>query len=121
MDRTILVIEDEPSLREQTVETLAAGGLKVVGFDGGDRALAFIEANPDEVAAVFSDVKMMGDADGARIAAAIIAAHPTIIVVVTCGPTTGLPFEPGSRMRAIGKPWQALDVLNAIIDAEQDD
>ena len=121
MDRTIVVIEDEPLLREQTVETLAAGGLKVIGFDGGDRALAFIEANLDEVAAVFSDIKLMGDANGARIASAIIAAHPTIIVVVTCSPATGLPFEPGSRMRAIGKPWEALDVLNAIIDAEQDD
>ena len=121
MDRTIVVIEDESEIREQTVETLAAGGLKVVGFDGGDQALAFIEANPDEVAAVFSDVRVMGDASGARIAAAIIAAHPTIIVVVTCSPASGLSFEPGSRMRAIGKPWEVLDVLNAIIDAELDD
>ena len=121
MDRTIVVIEDEPLLRQQTVETLTAGGLNVIGFEGGDPALAFIEANPDAVAAVFSDVKVMGDANGTRIAAAILAAHPTVIVVVTCGPANGLPFEPGSRMRAIGKPWQELDVLNAIIDAEQDD
>ena len=121
MDRTIVVIEDEPLLRRQTAETLAAGGLEVIDFDTGDRALAYIEAHLDEVAAVFSDVKLMGDADGARIAAAIIEAHPTIIVVVTCSLATDLPFEPGSRMRAIGKPWEALDVLNAIIDAEQDD
>ena len=63
----------------------------------------------------------MGDADGGRVAAAVIEAHPTIIVVVTCSPSTEPAFEPGSRMRTIGKPWEALDVLNAIIDAEQDD
>ncbi len=93
----------------------------MVDFDSGDQALAYVEAHLDEVAAVFSDVKLMGEADGARIAAAIVEAHPTIIVVVTCGAATDLAFEPGSRMRSIGKPWAALDVLNAIIDAEQDD
>ena len=121
MDRMIVVIEDEPLLRRQTVDTLEAGGLKVVGFDSGDRALAYIEANLDEVAAVFSDIKVMGNAGGARIAAAIVEAHPNIIVVVTCGDATDPSFEPGSRIRSIGKPWAALDVLNAIIDAEQDD
>ena len=121
MDRTIVVIEDEPVIRRQTVDSLTAGGLKVVDFDSGERALAYIEDNLDEVAAVFSDIKLMGDAEGARIAAAILDAHPTIIVVITCGDATDLPFEPGSRMRAIGKPWEALDVLNAIIDAELDD
>ena len=121
MDRTIVVIEDQPLIRRQTVETLVAGGLKVVDFDSGDQALAYVEAHVAEVAAVFSDIKLMGDAEGARIAAAIIEAHPTIIVVVTCSPATEPAFEPGSRMRTIGKPWEALDVLNAIIDAEQDD
>ena len=121
MDRTIVVIEDQPLIRRQTVETLAAGGVRVVDFDGGDQALAYIEAHRDEVAAVFSDIKVMGDADGARIAAKIIEAHPTIIVVVTCSPATEPAFEPGSRIRTIGKPWEALDVLNAIIDAEQAD
>ena len=121
MDRTIVVIEDEPLVRRQTVDSLVAGGLKVIDFDSGDRALAYVEAHLEEVAAVFSDIKLMGEADGARIAAAIVEAHPTIIVVVTCGDARDLPFEPGSRIRSIGKPWAALDVLNAIIDAEQDD
>lgn len=121
MDRAIVVIEDEPLLRRQTVETLEAGGLTVIAFESGDQALAYIEDNLDAVAAVFSDIKLLGDAEGARIAAAIIEAHPTIIVVVTCGFATELPFEPGSRMRTIGKPWEALDVVNAIIDAELDD
>ncbi len=121
MDRTIVVIEDEPQLRRQTMDILAAAGLKVVDFATGDRALAYIEANLDEVAAVFSDLKMMGDVDGARIATAITESYPSIIVVVTCDPGSEQSFEPGSRIRAIGKPWGALDVLNAIIDAEQDD
>ena len=121
MERTIVVIEDEPLVRRQTTDILAAAGLTVVDFESGDGALAYIEAHLGEVAAVFCDIKLMGDADGARIAGAIMEAHPTIIVVVTCRFATDLPFEPGSRMRAIGKPWVALDVLNAIIDAELDD
>ena len=70
---------------------------------------------------MFSAIALMGAAAGARIAAAIVEAPPAIIVVVACSPSTEPAFEPGSRMRTIGKPWEALDVLNAIIDAEQDD
>ena len=95
MDRTIVVIEDEPLVRRQTMEILAAAGLKVIDFESGDRALAYIEANLDEVAAVFCDVKLMGDADGARIAGAITEAHPTIIVVVTCRLRNGLAVRAG--------------------------
>ena len=121
MDRTIVVIEDEPLLRQYAVETFAAAGLDVLDFDDGDRALAHIQAHPDAVAAVFTDIRLMGATDGIRIARAITEAHPGIVVVVTSGQFTDRPAELGPRVRYIGKPWMAIDVLNALIDARQDD
>ena len=121
MDRAIVVIEDEPLLRQYAIETFESAGLDVVDFDDGDRALAYVRANPEAVAAVFTDVRLMGATDGLRVARAITEAHPAITVVVTSGGFAERPVELGSRVVYIGKPWMAVDVLNAIIDAKQDD
>lgn len=121
MDRTIVVIEDEPLLRQYAVETFTAAGLAVADFDDGDLALAYVRAHAEAVAAVFTDVRLMGATDGLRIARAITEAHPTITVVVTSGQFVDRPVDLGARVAYIGKPWMAIDVLNAIIDAKQDD
>ncbi|WP_237477602.1 response regulator [Lichenibacterium dinghuense] len=121
MDRAIVVIEDEPLLRQYAIETFAAAGLTVVDFEDGDRALAYVQANPAAVEAVFTDVRLMGATDGLRIARAITETHPDITVVVTSGGFAERPAELGPRVVYIGKPWMAIDVLNAIIDAKQDD
>ena len=121
MDRTVVVIEDEPLLRQHAVDTFAAAGLAVVDFEDGDLALAHIRADPDSVAAVFTDIRLMGATDGLRIARAITDAHPDIVVIVTSGAFVDAPPDLAARVRYIGKPWQAIDVLNAIVDARQDD
>ncbi len=121
MDRTIVVIEDEPLLRQYALETFAAAGLEVVDFEDGDAGLAYIQAHPEGVTAVFTDVRLMGATDGIRLARAITEAHPDITVVVTSGEFIERPAALGPRVRYIGKPWMAVDVLNAIIDAKQDD
>ena len=121
MDRTIVVIEDEPLLRQYALETFAAAGLDVLEFEDGDRALAHIQAHPEAIAAVFTDIRLMGATDGLRIARAITESHPEIVVVVTSGAFTDRPPGLGPRVRYIGKPWMAIDVLNALIDAKQDD
>ena len=121
MDRTIVVIEDEPLLRQYAVETFTAAGLDVADFEDGDLALAYVQAHAEAVAAVFTDIRIMGATDGLRIARAITDTHPAITVVVTSGQFVERPVDLGARVVYIGKPWMAVDVLNAIIDAKQDD
>lgn len=121
MDRTIVVIEDEPLLRQYAAETFAAAGLDVAEFEDGDLALAYVRANAAAVAAVFTDIRLIGATDGLRIARAVTAAHPAITVVVTSGQFVERPGDLGERVVYIGKPWMAIDVLNAIIDAKQHD
>lgn len=121
MNRTIVVIEDEPLLQQYAVETFATAGLDVLGFENGEDALARIQADPASVTAVFTDIRLMGALDGIRIARAITEAHPAITVVVTSGEFVERPPGLGPRVVYIGKPWMAIDVLNAIIDAQQDD
>ena len=121
MDRAIVVIEDEPLLRRYAPETFASARIDVVDFADGDRALAYVQANPEAVAAVFADIRLIGATDGFRIVRAITEAHPDIAVVVTSDGFAERPVELGPRVLYIGKPWVAIDVLNAIIDAKQDD
>ena len=121
MDRTIVVIEDEPLLRQYAVETFQAAGLDVQDFEDGDRALASIDAHPEGVTAVFTDIRLLGETDGLRIARCVTQTHPAVTVVVTSGQFAERPADLGLNVVYIGKPWAAIDVLNAIIDAKQDD
>ena len=121
MDRTIVVIEDEPLLRQDAVETFTAAGLGVADFEDGDLALAYVREHAESVVAVFTDIRLIGETDGLNIARAVTAAHPGITVVVTSGRFAERPADLGPRVVYIGKPWMAVDVLNAIIDAKQDD
>ncbi len=51
--RTIVVVEDDPVQRLGAVEMLEAAGLNVAAFEDGERALAYIRQNREDVAGVF--------------------------------------------------------------------
>ena len=54
---TILIVEDDPSLRDVLSETLRLEGYRVVTADGGEQALKKLEKNTD-IALLLSDVQM---------------------------------------------------------------
>ena len=120
-DRTIVIVEDEPVLLVQATDLFESAGLKVVGFDNGDLALDYLRANQAAVAAVFTDVKILGETDGLDLAAIIAEACPHVAVVVTSGQVGDLPASLNPRVRYLAKPWQPFDVLNAVLDARQED
>ena len=98
-----------------------AAGLDVADFEDGDVALAYVQAHAE---AVCGRVHRHPHHGGDRRPAARPGhdeAHPAVTVVVTSGQFAERPVDLGPRIVYIGKPWMAIDVLNAIIDAKQDD
>ena len=52
----ILVVEDDPSLREALVDTIGLAGYDVTSVDDGSKAMGVIEQRP--ISLVVSDIKM---------------------------------------------------------------
>ena len=84
--RMILVVEDEPLLRELVVEELTEAGFDVLQAEIGHAAIALIDSGrPIEV--LFTDIRLPGVLDGWQIAQHARAAIPGIHVIYASGYT----------------------------------
>ena len=110
---TILIVEDDPVLRADTVMMLEEAGMSVIERADADEALGFLLENSTAVAAVLTDVNMPGHSDGVHLAEMISRHWPHIGVVVTSGavrPTRQLP----ARVHFIAKPWSIEQIIAAM-------
>jgi len=104
---TVLVVEDEPPLRELAARVLTAAGYTVLQAANGAEALALLERHADPVHLVFTDVVMPG-MNGRELAARLATLRPGIRVLYTSGYTEdailrhGVLDDPG---RFLGKPY----------------
>jgi DNA-binding NtrC family response regulator len=80
----ILVVEDEPDVREAVVEVLTDKGLAIIAAKDAEEALAAFKAHP-EIRVLFTDVTMPGSLDGCDLAAKVHALRPDVKVVLTSG------------------------------------
>ncbi|TNC07670.1 response regulator [Methylobacterium terricola] len=110
-NRLVLVLEDDPAMREMAVALLEETVLDVVTCDTGDDAVALLRDRGAEVAMVFTDVSLPGTMDGVDLARTVQTLWPSIRLVVTSG-------QAGAHVEALPddvvymqKPWRALDVL----------
>jgi DNA-binding NtrC family response regulator len=112
---TILIVEDDPFLRADTVMILEDAGLTVIEKADADEALGFLLEHATEVAAVFTDINMPGHSDGLHLAEMVSRHWPQIGVVVTSGferPWRVLP----ARVHFIPKPWRVEQIVAAMQD-----
>ncbi len=110
----VLVVEDEPVIRMIAVDTLEDAGWSVVEFATADEAIAFCRRPENEIAAVFTDINMPGDADGLDLAAVVAVSRPKAVVVVTSGRYQRPPADLANRVCFLPKPWNAQDLLDAV-------
>jgi two-component system response regulator FlrC len=75
----VLIVEDDPNLREAVCDTLELAGQSAVSASGGEEALRLLEAQA--VSLVVSDVRMM-PMDGIVLLREIRARHPHLPVVL---------------------------------------
>jgi len=104
---TVLVVEDEPPLRDLAARILASAGYTVLQAASGADALALLERHAEPVHLVFTDVVMPG-MNGRELAARLATLRPAIRVLYTSGYTEdailrhGVLDDPG---RFLSKPY----------------
>ena len=91
----ILIVEDELELQEALIDTLELNGFNVVAVSSADDALVALD---DEIAMVFSDIKMDGSMDGYELMKRIRAIKPYLPIVL---------------MTAYGTVEQAVDAIKS--------
>ena len=114
MQWCIVVVEDEPLIRMDTVEMLEEAGLAVHDFARADEAWAFVEQHGGRVAAIFTNINLPGDMDGIDLPWAVHRSYPTIKTVLTSGGCTSRPGHLPREAEYLQKPWLPLQVLTSM-------
>jgi CheY-like chemotaxis protein len=81
---TILVVEDEPAVREHSVNSLRDLGYRVLAAEDGQAALRVL-AREVEIDVLFTDVGLPGGMSGRQLVEAARVRRPDLKVVYTTG------------------------------------
>jgi len=117
----ILVVEDEPAVRQISVDALEELGYRVLEADGAEPALESLRTHP-EIVLLFTDV-VMPDVNGARLADQARQLRPDLKILFTTGYTRNAVVHNGvldDGVDLISKPFtieQLSAKLRAVIDA----
>ena len=91
---TVLVVEDEPSLRELERTVLEQLGYRVIEAGNGTEALAAWTAEPQGIDLLVTDMVMPGGMTGRDLAQQLLAMKPSLKVVYTTGYSLDLTAHP---------------------------
>jgi two-component system, cell cycle sensor histidine kinase and response regulator CckA len=109
----VLVVEDEPAMREVTRRLLARNGYQVTAVAGGQEALSALTHRLDHIEVLLTDV-IMPQMQGKELAAKVLALHPGTRVVFMSGYTQGLLSAQGvltPGVHLIEKPFSETSLL----------
>jgi signal transduction histidine kinase/CheY-like chemotaxis protein len=81
---TVLIVEDDPDVREYTVEIVGELGYRVLSAEDGASALALLETHR-EVDLLFTDIVLPGGMNGRQLADVASRRHPGLKVLFTTG------------------------------------
>jgi len=114
--QTVLVVEDEPAMREVSRRILARNGYHVVAAASGHDALSILGSQLDHIDVLLTDV-IMPHMQGRELADKIRVLQPAVRVVFMSGYTQGLlsqqgVLEPGVDL--IEKPFSETTLLDKL-------
>lgn len=113
-DRLILVVDDEPALREMTAEMLQAEGYRVVTAEGAEKALSLLQREPVEL--LLSDVIMPG-MNGYQLAAKVEQSYPQIKIQMMSGYSDSLDnseVDPRLARQLLRKPFSGEELRQRV-------
>jgi CheY-like chemotaxis protein len=119
----VLVVEDEPLLRELVVETIEEAGFVALGAGDADEAIALLRARPD-IAVMFTDINMPGSMDGLELAHTVRDRWPPIKILVASGQIrlrqSDLPFleKPYRGEAMIARLRSLVDLPRILLDSD---
>jgi CheY-like chemotaxis protein len=109
--RTVLVVEDNPAVRQVALSTLHSLGFEVLEAETGDEAARLLKMKPN-IKLVLSDVRMPGELSGIDLARLIQREQPDIQVLLTTGYFDG--EDKLEDLNLLYKPYRATDLAEKI-------
>jgi CheY-like chemotaxis protein len=116
----VLVVEDEPIVRFDAIQSLEDAGFEVVDAYDADHALVALEQRPD-VRAVFTDVHMPGRLNGVELARLVHQRRPDVQVLVTSGVMRVSRDDLPEGGHFVPKPYDASQVAALIRNLVEDE
>ncbi len=101
--RTILVVEDNPDVKNVAVSLLEELGYRTVAVESADEALGILAAG-QKINLVFTDVALPGALDGLALARRVTRSYGNIPIVLTTGYTKV--FDSDLEFPVLRKPYQ---------------
>jgi PAS domain S-box-containing protein len=109
--QTVLVVEDDPAVRQVAVSTLRSLGFQVREAENGDAAADMLKTSTG-VKLVLSDVRMPGGLTGIDLARLVKREWPTVRVLLTTGYVDG--NDTLEDIELLYKPYRATDLAERI-------
>ena len=119
---TILIVEDDPQVRDFVVRTLERLGYATLEAEDGPAALRVLEDGPD-VDLVFTDIVMPGGMSGFELAATVSELCPAVKMLYMSGYSFDKAAQEGKLddgIELISKPFTRLDLarrIRTVLDA----
>ncbi len=114
---TILVVEDEESLRELVTTTLTEAGYEVIAAASGLEALALWEQHGKRIDLLLTDMVMPDGVSGRQLAERLTLARPGLRIIYTSGYSLDLTdphFAGGREIHFLEKPYRSSQMLALI-------
>jgi signal transduction histidine kinase/CheY-like chemotaxis protein len=114
----VLVVDDEPLVRELAAEVLERAGFRTLVAGDGDEGLTSFQAHADAIALVVLDRTMPG-LDGLELLERLRTLRPNLPVILSSGYTEE---RSSTRLRELGvdavlhKPWSPRDLVAAAVE-----
>jgi len=115
----ILLVEDEPGVREFAMTVLVESGYRVTGAETVREAMDIFRNGPDAFSLLFSDI-VLPDATGLQLAEEIHTLKPDLRILLTSGYTDDRSRWDSiqrKRLSFLRKPYPVAALLQAVRDA----
>jgi nitrogen-specific signal transduction histidine kinase/HAMP domain-containing protein/ActR/RegA family two-component response regulator len=116
---TILIVEDEPILREMAREILQNYGYKILEASSGREAFDVWNRHTDEIHLLLTDMVMPEGISGIQLAERLLADRPDLKIIFTSGYTSNEvspEFMARSHARFLQKPYAHTDLGKIVRD-----
>jgi CheY-like chemotaxis protein len=114
---TVLLVEDDPDLRQAAGRTLLRSGYRVIEATNGLEALRLWQGNSQQIDLLFTDMIMPGGVTGTELADRLRAEKNTLRVLMTSGysPEMSTEVPPAhDRFSYLAKPYEPNELAAAV-------
>lgn len=110
---SILIVEDEPFLRIDTVDMVEDEGFEAFEAKDADAALLILETYP-QINVMCTDIDMPGTMDGLALAGIVRQRWPKIAIVVVSGHRRPIQSDLPEDGRFVPKPYVKAAIMAAL-------